>query len=190
MSTPTEISNDLAMFIAQTWRAAHDIRIGFDSICRIWAYDFGWLDINKSIEVRDRLIQAGWLKVDGEYILPAFSLDDIDIPFSWMPSMRILENPPTLSVGHDVKTDESVVDIQNDETNEGSGNEIHLDPATTHIKPLLQQISHLSKLEVKEILRRAQRKRRALGAVTLWMALLLVAREQRLSMSTLIETIS
>lgn len=37
-------------------------------------------------------------------------------------------------------------------------------------------------MENKEVIRRAQRKRRALGQVTLWMALALVAREQGLDM--------
>ena len=39
-----------------------------------------------------------------------------------------------------------------------------------------------SGLDNKEVVRRAQRKRRALGPVTLWMALALVAREQGLDM--------
>jgi|TARA_B100000446_G_C10233401_1_gene226787 hypothetical protein len=43
-------------------------------------------------------------------------------------------------------------------------------------------IADKSALENKEVMRRAQRKRRALGPVTLWMALALVAREQGLDM--------
>jgi hypothetical protein len=65
-----------------------------------------------------------------------------------------------------------------------------VDPATAHITVLLERISESSNLDRKEVMRRAQRKRRALGPVTLWMALLLVAREQRLSMPGLVRTIS
>jgi len=43
-------------------------------------------------------------------------------------------------------------------------------------------IADKSALENKEVMRRAQRKRRALGPVTLWMALALVAKEQGLDM--------
>ena len=38
-------------------------------------------------------------------------------------------------------------------------------------------------------MQQAQRKRRALGPVTLWMALLLVAREQHLTMPTFLRTL-
>jgi hypothetical protein len=65
-----------------------------------------------------------------------------------------------------------------------------IDPASTHISVLLMQITDESGLEKKEVLRRAQRKRRALGPVTLWMALLLVAREQKLTMGPFMLTIS
>jgi len=64
------------------------------------------------------------------------------------------------------------------------------DPAAVHITKLLDQVASESGLERKEIMRRAQRKRRALGPVTLWMVLLLVAREQHLEMQKFIETIS
>ncbi len=191
MSSPSEISSDLAMFIAQTWKVPQGNRIDFESICRIWAYDLGWLDIDKSIVVRDNLIEAGWLKVDGLELLPAFNLEEIDIPFTWMPSMRVLENPPILS--SDGSNNPEKVDLgaaRADEATSPKVEEIRLDPATANIKELLQQISSLSKLEVKEVLRRAQRKRRALGPVTLWMALLLVAKEQRLHMPELIQTIA
>ena len=43
-------------------------------------------------------------------------------------------------------------------------------------------IADSSALANKEVMRRAQRKRRALGPVTLWMALALVAREQGVDM--------
>ncbi len=191
MSSPSEISSDLAMLIAQTWKVAQDNRIDFEGICRIWAYDFGWFDIDKSLTVRDNLVETGWLKVDGVELLPAFSLDEIEIPFNWMPSMRVLENPPILSLSDPLNSEkEDLHPKKKDEQINPEKEDIQLDPATAHIKALLEQISSSSKLEMKEILRRAQRKRRALGPVTLWMALLLVAKEQRLSMPELMQTIA
>jgi hypothetical protein len=50
-------------------------------------------------------------------------------------------------------------------------------------------IADKSALENKEVMRRAQRKRRALGPVTLWMALALVAKEQGLDMHDVIMAI-
>ena len=57
-----------------------------------------------------------------------------------------------------------------------------LDRAEGSIPQLIGMIADKSALENKEVMRRAQRKRRALGPVTLWMALALVAREQGLDM--------
>ena len=57
---------------------------------------------------------------------------------------------------------------------------------------MIKYIANKSKIENREVVRRAQRKRRSLGAVTLWMALALVAREQGLDMvevSSLIEPV-
>ena len=57
-----------------------------------------------------------------------------------------------------------------------------VDRAEGSIPVLIDLIARESGLENKEVVRRAQRKRRALGPVTLWMALALVAREQGLDM--------
>ena len=63
------------------------------------------------------------------------------------------------------------------------------DWAEASIMPMIAWISEESGLPMKEVVRRAQRKRRALGPVTLWMALSLVAREQGLNMSKISELI-
>ena len=57
-----------------------------------------------------------------------------------------------------------------------------VDRAEGSIPTLIEIIASQSGLDNKEVVRRAQRKRRALGPVTLWMALALVAREQGLDM--------
>jgi len=52
---------------------------------------------------------------------------------------------------------------------------------------LASMIASMSGLEKREVIRRAQRKRRALGPVSLEMAMLLLAREQNLEMEKLVE---
>ena len=52
---------------------------------------------------------------------------------------------------------------------------------------LASRIAAMSGLEKREVIRRAQRKRRALGPVSLDVALLLLAREQNLEMDQLVE---
>jgi hypothetical protein len=64
------------------------------------------------------------------------------------------------------------------------------DRAEMNIPALINHIADSSGLANREVVRRAQRKRRSLGPVTLWMALALVAREQGLDMyeiATIIE---
>ena len=65
---------------------------------------------------------------------------------------------------------------------ESSNSPIPIDRAEGSIPTLIELIASQSGLENNEVVRRAQRKRRALGPVTLWMALALVAREQGLDM--------
>ena len=65
------------------------------------------------------------------------------------------------------------------------------DRAEMNIPALINHIADSSGLANHEVVRRAQRKRRSLGPVTLWMALALVAREQGLDMyeiAAIIET--
>jgi len=52
---------------------------------------------------------------------------------------------------------------------------------------LASRVARLSGLEKREVIRRANRKKRALGAVSLEVAMLLLAREQNLEMGDLAE---
>ena len=54
---------------------------------------------------------------------------------------------------------------------------------------IASKVSSLSGLSSSEVIRRAERKRRALGPVSIHMAILLLAREQNLEMQDLIEII-
>lgn len=55
-----------------------------------------------------------------------------------------------------------------------------------NVPTLLQLISKESNLARQEVMRRAQRKRKSLGHVTIWMALILVARELQVDLENLI----
>ena len=187
MSGDDTQDSELAIFLAQTWQSSSTDRIDLDTLCRIWAFDLGWFNMQTATRVRDNLIETGWLDVTEEGVKPVVSLNDVDIPFGWLPTMRYLESPPkaprnAIPETHPVHDIPPIVE----EPIEVAA----IDPAASYITELLNQISETSGLQRKEVMRRAQRKRRALGPVTLWMALLLVAREQQLSMPSLIRTIS
>jgi len=69
---------------------------------------------------------------------------------------------------------------------QGGTESIPADPWVDRIPHLLRSIAAASGLDKREVIRRAQRKRSALGPVTLWMSLLLVAREQRIDLEPLL----
>jgi hypothetical protein len=190
MESGVEQAPDIAILLAQTWRSRPGQTIDSEAVCRIWAYDLGWFDMRTAARVRDGLIDSGWLEVVSGGLSPAVDLSSVELPFAWMPVMRVLENPPLLSEGQSVEPVEKVEEETAEMSVEPTPQPAAVDPATAHITVLLERISESSNLDRKEVMRRAQRKRRALGPVTLWMALLLVAREQRLSMPGLVRTIS
>mgnify|MGYP001112579945 CR=1 FL=1 len=190
MESGAEQAPDIAILLAQTWRARPGQTIDSEAICRIWAYDLGWFDMGTAARVRDGLINSGWLEMESGGLSPAVDLSSVELPFAWMPVMRVLEDPPLLSEGKSAEPVEEVEEEEAEMSVEPTPQPAAVDPATAHITVLLERISESSNLDRKEVMRRAQRKRRALGPVTLWMALLLVAREQRLSMPGLIRTIS
>jgi hypothetical protein len=55
---------------------------------------------------------------------------------------------------------------------------------------LKKYIARQTKIPVEEIERRAERKQKALGYATVWLALALVAREQNLAMEQIITALS
>ena len=188
MGESMEIEPNIAILLAQTWRTQISKSIDRDSICRIWAFDFGWFDMETALRIRDNLIQTGWLDASDERVQSSVDLTGVEIPFGWLPSMRILESPPTVPKG---EVADEVTNVESDEVVVQQIVESQsIDPAVTHTTEILDQISEAAGLDRKEVMRRAQRKRRALGPVTLWMALLLVAREQQLPMGEFVRTIS
>ena len=179
------IEPSIATILAQTWRSGIEVAIDIDALSRIWTYDFGWFDMETSNRYRDNLVQTGWLNIENNLVSPSVNHSDVTIPFGWMPNPRILENPPKCpSVIEEVE----VVSIT--EQGDIESTSAPADPAAEFITELLDSIAVMSGLNRKEIMRRAQRKRRALGPVTLWMALLLVAREQKLITPQLMSMVS
>ena len=188
MAEAAEIAPEIAILLAQTWSTQDGDEIGRDSICRIWAFDFGWFDMETALRVRDNLIRTGWLDASDEMVQSGINLGAIEIPFGWLPSMRLLESPPTVPKG---EKPAEIVNVGLDEAPTQQSTESQaIDPAVTHTTTLLDQIAEATGIDRKEVMRRAQRKRRALGPVTLWMALLLVAREQQLPMAGFVRTVT
>ena len=168
------------------------------TVMRIWSLDLNWTDSKSAGELLEALIQNGWLSIDGDIISCNTNLRDVEIPLGWSPMMRRMlsgvpmdavseENPKfsdpivSASVIQDISEDNLVLPSP---SNSGGKS---IDSMVANIRPIRAYIAEKSGLDLAEVQRRAQRKRSACPPMTLWMALLLLGREQRIDVSSFIE---
>ena len=185
-------SNDeeIRRIIHATFSNSETNSLPLDELIRIWALDMQWMGPDEALQILDSLCQTGWLHNYQGKLAPNPNIVPIPPLFGWRPIIRSLISPPLLDAY-------PVEGKTADAPDEDSGSQIEVvsnqkyppDWAEASIKPMIAWISEQSGLSGKEVVRRAQRKRRALGPVTLWMALSLVAREQGLNMSKIAELI-
>jgi hypothetical protein len=195
MTDAQKVAPDIVTLLAHTWAAQGAGAIDADAIPRIWAYDMGWFDIETARRVRDSLLQTDWLVAADGGLLPGINLEGAEHTFGWMPLMRTLRDPPPCPRESPATESKAVPEIQqaSPATQEAPAAQPEttvkapIDPAAAGIESLLSQVTSSSGLAKKEVLRRAQRKRRALGPITLWMCILLVAREQDLQVGPLVQ---
>ena len=176
---------------------SEDKKLSISDLERLWSLELQWMMPEEASLVIRKLIQSGWLVLENNLVSPV-NLDKQYFPsLGWQPMLRIISSPPIFiseSVSSVEKVDiesEIVVNVIQSEKNP-SPNRHPPDRSESNIPTLIRFIAKKSKIDNREVVRRAQRKRRSLGPVTLWMALALVAREQGLDMvevSSLVEPV-
>ena len=209
MSQEDEAIADIERLLALTWRPWGVIPLDANTITRTWSLDLGWLEPVEAETLLAKLIATGWLSAESEGLRPTYELGDVPVQLGWFPRNRLLAEPPpcpSREPGNELPASEKskkrpAAEIESGATEPASKPEqqpgIDSDSAdrpiermppteSIDIPALLQAISDATKLERQEVMRRAQRKRRALGAITVWMALILVARELGLDADTLL----
>ena len=183
-------SEDVERLIHATFHDSPPIPLSEQELVRIWALDMHWISPELSSEIIESLCQTGWLIRSKDLFFPDPRICSNPPPLGWSPIVRRLKNPPSFVPKPSraskpelkVKSNEAQVELS-------TSHDYPPDWAGNNIKPMISWISEESGLTQKEVVRRAQRKRRALGPVTLWFSLSLVAREQGLEMSTIMELI-
>ena len=162
---------------------------------RLWSLELQWMMPEEASLVIEKLIKSGWLVSENNLVSPVY-LDKQSFPsLGWQPMLRIISSPPLFVsestpspiVKAEVKSEIVVNVVQSEKI---SSEKHPPDRSESNIPTLIRFIAKKSEIDNREVVRRAQRKRRSLGPVTLWMALALVAREQGLDMvevSSLIE---
>lgn len=171
-------------------------KLSISDLERLWSLELQWMMPEEASLVIKKLIKSGWLVSENNLVSPVY-LDKQSFPsLGWQPMLRIISSPP-ISVSESVPSaivkaeakSEIIVNVVQSEKIFSS--EKHPpDRSESNIPTLIRFIAKKSEIDNREVVRRAQRKRRSLGPVTLWMALALVAREQGLDMvevSSLIE---
>ncbi len=158
-------------------------------LSRIWSLELQWFTPEDADEVVVVLTKGGWLTESEGRLAPSSGLELSRPPLGWQPTLRSLlglsefqQMPPALPTPAPEVT--MIVDESKPmpRISDPAPSNLPPDRAESSIPQLIGMIADKSALENKEVMRRAQRKRRALGPVTLWMALALVAREQGLDM--------
>ena len=182
--------DEIRRIIHATFSNSITSELPYDELVRIWALDMQWMNPGMAPQIIDKLCETGWLTNSNGRLSPNQNVIPLDPPFGWSPIVRSLLTPPELVVKPveqpRILIPEGVVKSQIEVV---TNQKYPPDWAEASIKPMIAWISEESGLPMKEVVRRAQRKRRALGPVTLWMALSLVAREQGLNMSKIAELI-
>ena len=188
-------------------------KINQSDVIRLWSLEMQWFSPEESQSVIDALSDAGWISRQGVTLYPSEGVK-LEIPsLGWRPMTRRMLSPPIYNLTEKDRSGDSASDLsqprvnaikdidnqsKNQESfsrpivisdnqvtkNDSSNKPMPIDPAEGSIPTLIELIASQSGLANNEVVRRAQRKRRALGPVTLWMALALVAREQGLDMES------
>ena len=162
---------------------------------RIWSLELQWFTPEEANEVVAVLIERGWLTDSDGKISPSTGVDLSRPPLGWRPSRRrllgipLLSEPPATPPAREPVTEAPEKPKPMPRISDPTPSHLLPDRAEGSIPGLIAMIADSSALANKEVMRRAQRKRRALGPVTLWMALALVAREQGVDMHDVASTI-
>ena len=164
----------------------HSSFIGGDSLSirdlsRIWSLEMQWFSPDSALSLALRLYHSGWLVGNHDSVEPCPSIQDYLPEMGWRPFLSSFEFLP----------DSPHTDVENDtpqHMENPSKKNLDEEPYCLEnpLAAMTSIVSSMSGLEGPEVLRRAERKRRALGPVSLEIAILLIAREQNLEMGDLI----
>ena len=157
-------------------------------LSRIWSLELQWFTPEDADRIVSVLCEKGWLTESEGGLGPAIGLELARPQLGWRPVPRRLLGVPEYEIPQEPPAPKSAVTRAPAESkplpriSNPTPSNLPPDRAEGSIPLLIGIIADKSALENKEVMRKAQRKRRALGPVTLWMALALVAREQGLDM--------
>ena len=162
--------------------------INSEDMVRLWSLELQWFNPADSNLVLSHLLHNDWLLESMNILYPNPNLELISPTLGWQPILReILKLPrfkPTNNASE--KEIEKFVKIITPKKTDESEN---LESVESKTMSLINYVSKNSGLTSREVVRRSQRKRKALGPITLWLCVALLAREQGLDMNEIIHII-
>jgi len=179
MSSEAEI--EISKLLHSSFNGGAGEQIGLRDLARMWSLEMQWFSPEAAISLAEKLHASGWLVGEPDSLFPCQSSFEHSPELGWRPFLsQVGEVPepsgePPVIVARKAKAPAIVKTESGDVSEDPKGSK------------LASRIASMSGLEKREVIRRAQRKRRALGPVSLEVSMLLLAREQNLEMDQLVE---
>ena len=177
----SEVEIEISKLLHASFNGGAGEPIGAMDLARMWSLEMQWFSPEVAYTLVERLHVSGWLVGKEGCLFSCASSFDHPPELGWRPFLsRVGEipTPPASSTEASVELPTPLISISTD-------NLPDKEEGTTG--KLASRVAKMSGLEKREVIRRAQRKRRALGPVSLEVAMLLLAREQNLEMDDLAE---
>ena len=161
---------------------SHFSKVSRSDIIRLWSLELQWFNPNDANLVLSHLLDMNWIIESEDFLHPNSNVHLSPPILGWQPILRDILNSPfnnlkTASIQNEL---DIITTKQNTQYSHESDNESKSFEDKTNI--LINYVSKKSGLTIREVIRRSQRKRKALGPVTLWLCVSLLAREQGLDM--------
>ena len=162
-------------------------KISKRDIVRLWSLELQWFNPNDANLVLSHLLDMNWIIESDDFLYPNSNVNLSPPILGWQPILRDILNSPVYDLKSSLIQDKSdIITIkQNKQDSHNSVNESKSIEDKTNI--LINYVSKKSGLTNREVVRRSQRKRKALGPATLWLCVSLLAREQGLDMEKINE---
>jgi hypothetical protein len=192
------VSLTIRRVLAATWRG-DNTPIPSADISRTWCLDLQWFSTDDAESAVTALAESGWFVHCDEGYVPAISTKGITAPLGFCPRIEHLTNPPTFSENTVAVSSAAAINalptpsitrsptsVSSPPSPEIATDESSIDPRMKLVPRLIKYIGRKAGLEVMEVERRMERKQLALGPITPWMCLILIAKEQGLPVDDIV----
>lgn len=176
---PKEVEIEISKLLHSSFIGG--VAVSMRDLSRMWSLEMQWFSPDSSLSLAKRLHSAGWLVGSADSLEPFSPSMGQPPELGWHPSLSSFEDipePPEMDA-----VDPAPSPLRNLPENQEGGEPSGIE---SRLARLASTVSSMSGLDRREVMRRAERKRRALGPVSLEIAMLLLAREQNLEMEGLV----